>query len=638
MTVSLRTSLNNGLNSGLRESISGGAAGLGTFKAASLDFLFAKKKTLKDRITGKNLITFSRASSATFVDSDGLIKTTPVNSLTYSEDFTQSGWGKQNGTVTATTFDTTSPTGVSSTYTPDTTDSTHGVTWDGSILNVGTFSIYAKSAGYDLIQLRVAGISNNSAAVNFNLTNGLANASVGLSGTSANGTAWTINNYGIESVGNGWYRIHISYNANSGNGKPAFRVVQNFNATDGAGANQFAGDGTSGVMLTGAQFETDSTTAPTDYIKATGAISGAPRFDYDPATGESLGLLIEEERTNYAIKSSSTLLTKSVAETVVTQNAFTAPDGTNTATRVQGSNGYVQIPSSAKASVPAGSTLIASYYIYSVNGIQNLKSRLLYGTGFSDTTFNVPAGRWIRHVSNVRTDDTGSDTSYSFRVLTAMNGASTDVDVYIWGLQVEVGAHATSHIPTSGATKTRTPDIAEIDGFVSLLTQSSDQLITQSGDSLTGIGLDFGDFYNQTEGTFFTHTGVRGVDNNTVADARVILYNGSSSNGHWLEYRNTSNQINARTRVNGASYYGSGQYLSPIDYLNDKVAISYSANGGSAVKGNLVNNTSTAFTSTISALYIGAKHNAQQPLNGHIKRLSYFPTRLPDATLQSITS
>jgi len=124
-----------------------------------------------------------------------------------------------------------------------------------------------------------------------------------------------------------------------------------------------------------------------------------------------------------------------------------------------------------------------------------------------------------------------------------------------------------------------------------------------------------------------------------VTIARVILYNGSSTNGHWLEYRNVSNQINARTRVNSAPYYGSsGQYLTPIDYLNDKVAISYSATGGSAVKGDLVRNTSTAFTSIVSALYIGGKNSAQQPLNGHIKRLSYFPSRLPDATLQSITS
>ena len=31
------------------------------------------------------------------------------------------------------------------------------------------------------------------------------------------------------------------------------------------------------------------------------ASNNAPRFDHDPTTGESLGLLIEEARTNYAV-------------------------------------------------------------------------------------------------------------------------------------------------------------------------------------------------------------------------------------------------------------------------------------------------------------------------------------------------
>ena len=33
------------------------------------------------------------------------------------------------------------------------------------------------------------------------------------------------------------------------------------------------------------------------------ASSNVPRFDHDPATGESLGLLIEESRTNYCTSS-----------------------------------------------------------------------------------------------------------------------------------------------------------------------------------------------------------------------------------------------------------------------------------------------------------------------------------------------
>ena len=41
----------------------------------SLDLQFADRKSLVDATTGSNLVTFTRASSGTYVGSDGLIKT-----------------------------------------------------------------------------------------------------------------------------------------------------------------------------------------------------------------------------------------------------------------------------------------------------------------------------------------------------------------------------------------------------------------------------------------------------------------------------------------------------------------------------------------------------------------------------------
>ena len=51
------------------------------FLGASLDLNFTENLSLIDDISGNNLITFSRASSGTYVGSDGLIKTSPVNYL-----------------------------------------------------------------------------------------------------------------------------------------------------------------------------------------------------------------------------------------------------------------------------------------------------------------------------------------------------------------------------------------------------------------------------------------------------------------------------------------------------------------------------------------------------------------------------
>jgi hypothetical protein len=60
---------------------------------------------------------------------------------------------------------------------------------------------------------------------------------------------------------------------------------------------QYTGDGTSGIYLWGAQLEQSTTVG--EYIPTTSTINSAPRFDHDPTTGESLGLLVEESRTNW---------------------------------------------------------------------------------------------------------------------------------------------------------------------------------------------------------------------------------------------------------------------------------------------------------------------------------------------------
>jgi hypothetical protein len=67
-----------------------------------------------------------------------------------------------------------------------------------------------------------------------------------------------------------------------------------------AAAPSYSSTSGNGIYIWGAQLEeTDpATMAPTAYIKTTSQALAAPRFDHDPVTGESLGLLVEEERAN----------------------------------------------------------------------------------------------------------------------------------------------------------------------------------------------------------------------------------------------------------------------------------------------------------------------------------------------------
>jgi hypothetical protein len=63
------------------------SVGNGLFNSASLDLPFAKTKSLVDATTGANLVDFTRASSGTYVDSEGVIRTATTNLLLRSEEF-----------------------------------------------------------------------------------------------------------------------------------------------------------------------------------------------------------------------------------------------------------------------------------------------------------------------------------------------------------------------------------------------------------------------------------------------------------------------------------------------------------------------------------------------------------------------
>ena len=281
MTVSLRTSLNTGLNSGLRQSISGGA-GARPFTGSTLDLDFAGAKTLKNQIGKKDLVTFTRASSATFVDGDGLIKTTPVNLVTYSEQFNNAAWVKSNGSVSANVD--TSPIGdrTADKWVPDTRNDFHFIRTPATTgsLEYYTYSVYAKQSGYRYILINTAvGSTSGNAGPIVDLQDGV-----------------VVDNFTatypvtITDAGNGWWRIALTFNGNGGS------ISVDHNPLPTVAVASYIGDGTSGTLLWGAQLQKGSTA--TAYIPTTSTILGAPRFDHDPATGESLGLLIEEARTN----------------------------------------------------------------------------------------------------------------------------------------------------------------------------------------------------------------------------------------------------------------------------------------------------------------------------------------------------
>jgi len=384
------------------------------------------------------------------------------------------------------------------------------------------------------------------------------------------------------------------------------------------------------------------------YVGADGLIKTAaidtPRFDHDPDTLESLGLLVEESRTN--------LFTYSNFPQITPTSWASGWDGWNPAilltSQTLSPNGvdYGVFHGSINSNggglrkdltgLTAGGTYYVTFYVkgltsteltYFTNnnsigtttgtasGAQNVpwfaatqvkfSCGNLNGTGASGSNQITLTQDWQRFGETIVADSAGSA-----RIIISNNvgdigtgnedGGGTWM---IWGAQLEANASfATSYIPTTSSTVTRATDVASI------------------------TGTNFSSWYNQSEGTVFAE------------------YDGLKEYARVLDLRYGKPLITNRSRENQA-YDGVTSTTSAIYpglTLGDtrKSVTAYSGTTTTLTINGLVPNTGNSdFTSTTSdGVYLGGQGNNTNVLNGHISRLTYWPTRLPDTKLQEITS
>ena len=608
MTQTLRSSIKGALSS----SIKPGLLAPAQFRGSTLDLDFAGAKSLKNQVGRKDIVTFTRASSGTYVDGDGVIRTSPVNLLLHSEDITQ---GQVGTNVTKSTNTTTSPDGANTadSLTETTASRSHGI----SPLNISftsgvayTFSYYFKATGVGSVrypQLALANSSHGSAAwATFDLTN----QTVGAQGGSVTAAS-------VEDVGSGWYRCSVTATATATTTTGGF--ISTSDISTGTRAQSYTGDGVSGIYLWGGQVE-EGTTATT-YIPTTGTISGAPRFDHDPATGESLGLLIEEARTNNFTNSlfgtgwSAFNITKKSTNNL-------APDGTNTAVLLgdassTNTNSFLEtsvdlVDGTPKTftfyakSTTTGQEAFVDYYDAGTNrtrGRINLDDgSITYDQQDGDgviTSTNAGNGWWRCQL----TLTPNGTNLFSWRAGNYLTG-----DIYIWGAQLEANASfPTSYIPTEGTTVTRAADVAEITGVDSFYTE------------------DVGTIYSEVDTYWSTKPSQNGciiqLDNGSNSTGRVFHYKSGPSGNHQFQAAGADISIATPSlSYKSASGYDSSSYITCVQGV---------LSGTGTV--------SSGLSEIMVRAAIGSNFSGNH-LNGHIKRLAYFPVRLPNATLQNITA
>jgi hypothetical protein len=484
---------------------------------------------------GTGDLTFSRASSATRVQSDGLIEKVRTNLILYSEQFNDASWSVAvNASVTANA--TTAPNGTTTAdkIVEDTATSQHIIGQTPTSINsVGhTISVYAKAAERSFLFLFEDSAGGRNAY--FDLSNG----TIGTLGGSATAS--------ITSVGNGWYRCSVTYTASG------TLVRMRVAPATANGTNSYTGDGTSGIFVWGAQVEVSDFGA-TDYIATTtasvsvGPVSGLPRLDYLGSTCPRL--LLESQRTNL-VTYSEQLNTSSGGTSVVTANTIASPDGYVNADTI-GTGFWSKTTSQAAGtytlSVFAKYQSTASFLFYIYDGAYYTGSFNLQ-TGVATTSTGSPSvsmvnygNGWYRCILTATTASTISEVGFG------------SGNFYAYGLQLETGAYATSYIPTLGASVTRVADAASKTGISSLI--------------------------GQTEGTIFFEMV---LSNTNQSVNRLISIVGTTGAG-WSDNSirvdwNSSGNLSYDAAVGAASSFGGVSSNVYTAGQTIKVAVAYKAN------------------------------------------------------------
>lgn len=378
--------------------------------------------------------------------------------------------------------------------------------------------------------------------------------------------------------------------------------------------------------------------------------ANVPRFDHDPSTRAPLGLLLEDQRTNQVVN--STFAGAAIGSTAPTSMSFNtqATGVAITCVGVGTEDGlaYVDVRYSGTATVAGhvwmdlfgwpgvaaatGQAWTASIYVRRLAGSDSLRPVQLWlhgrdsaGSGIEGPGINlapIAAGPKLSANRVVLTHTMANANTVrahtNLRMGSVQIGDVIDVTYRIAAPQLEQGAFATSHIPTSGTAATRASEACWMSGAGWLNDAGrAGTLFVEATMPFTGITNIWPSIAAIGDGTSFN---------------RVFLYLAGNTGTNWAYTAIGDN--NGTREVNNL-----GSATNVAHNLPMRGALAYSNNDVRICANSGVVAQDTSFTvPPMDRLVLGNTTTSGANIARHIRRVAYYQTALNAQMLRRLTT
>ena len=580
---------------------------------------------------GSGDLIVTRATTATRVNSAGLVEVVPRNLLTYSNTFTDASWLKGNVTLTANAI--ANPiNGIVDAYRVNITST--GVTnlFQEVVKGGGnyTVSVFVKKAETQYVNLGFIYNAGRWSGTQFDLNSGTILRN--------NAFTYTFVNSTITNLGNGWFKLTHTATTDTNEAYP-FSSPSNAIWSSGEPRQTLTGNNTTGAYFFGMQTELFSTA--TEYFPTTDRLN-VPRIDY--TNGSCPSILVEPQRTNLALKSEEFDTPWILgANLTISSSTQTSPSGLNNSKKATNTlnNGAVQFYQLCttssntytysiyvkndtnryfSSSLTSGATASNRYVVFF--DLQNGTVYQVYNTAIplTNTSNKIESvgNGWYRCTITATCDTlvyVVNQSTNNGTLALNLNGDLTNAttgSVYIWGAQLEAGSYPTSYIPTVASSVTRNADVISKTGISSLI--------------------------GQTEGTIYAEIKV----NKLIGTASRYIFHlsdGTANNRIYMAFSgSSSNVLRARIFSGGtlqcsidtSALTNTGTYKLALAYKNNDIVF--------YVNGVQIGVDTSATIPTCSRVDLGQNYANASQFGDSINNANIWKTRLSNTELATLTT